>query len=68
MKKKFKLDELKVQSFVTDLRETKENMLGGAIATVNDLNCAETVKSPNCISNVLYSACRTCGIVCYPEG
>ena len=49
MKKKLSLKELEVKSFVTNLEKGKKEVIGGAALD---------------ISQLIYSACRTCGIVC----
>ena len=49
MKKKLSLKELQVKSFVTNLDNGKKDVKGGAALKISD---------------ILYSACRTCGIVC----
>lgn len=50
MKKKLSLKDLEVKSFVTEIENGKKQQVVGGVA-VN-------------ISDLLYSACRTCGIVC----
>jgi len=39
--KKLKLDELKVQSFVTDLGDDKQNTIKGGLETDNYYDCAD---------------------------
>lgn len=66
MKKKLNLKNLRVQSFVTSLEPANtENILGGATG-LPACGATATVKN-GCISDYLYSACRTCGIVCHDE-
>ena len=64
MKKKLKLDDLKVQSFVTDLQQTNTNQILGGAETVAGVVCANTLKNTNCISDAVRSLCQTCGIIC----
>lgn len=65
MKKKLKLSDLKVESFVTDLNADQTNNVVGGAATVADVNCARSAKADTtCISNQFYSVCKTCGIAC----
>ncbi len=59
-KSKLSLTDLKVSSFITD--SEKSQILGGAITT----DCVRTLPLADCVSDMAYSACRTCGIVCYP--
>ena len=56
--KKLKLEDLKVQSFITEVKE---------LHAVHGGQKAQTAAADLCktdVSQVLYSACRTCGIYC----
>ena len=64
MKKKLKLEELKVQSFITNLNQDTVQLIGGAIETVAGIKCADTLNGTNCISDAVHSLCQTCGIIC----
>ena len=56
--KKLKLEDLKVQSFVTEVKELHAIHGGAAPATLIATACDTKA------SQVIYSACRTCGIYC----
>ncbi len=58
MKKKLSLHDLKVSSFVTDIE--KKDIIGGAETKI----CVETMAATQCLSQINFSQCQTCGIAC----
>jgi len=68
MKKKLKLEDLKIQSFVTAINKDAVNAIGGAAETVAGIVCANTLnQGTTCVSDAVRSLCQTCGIVCNTE-
>ena len=59
MKRKLNLNDLKVQSFITEV--VSPDTVNGGAATVAGNICTTNA------SQIIYSACKTCGIVCYPD-
>ena len=58
MKKKLSLNDLRVKSFVTSIKnEENKNVIGGAIVL-------KTLPLAACISQQAYSACATCQFDC----
>jgi len=62
MKKKLKLNDLKIQSFVTAVNK---NLYGGE-ASGAACTVANSVKNGCEVSDYVRSLCRTCGIYCDP--
>ncbi|MES2628469.1 MAG: pinensin family lanthipeptide [Bacteroidota bacterium] len=54
MKKKLNLKDLQVKSFVTSLEGKQQDQVVGGANTL----------AVGCVSQIVYSACRTCGIIC----